>query len=237
MDFREELRQPLEKVRITQEFGKEFVYFDVKTATYYEFYKSYGLKGHPGIDYACEIGTPIYAMHDGVVLYTGYDETNGNLVQIWNEEKCFKSLYGHNSEFKVKYGDKVKAGDLIALSGNTGAGTGPHAHIGVKLTGRGGNSLDINNGYNGAFDHLPFVTLTYDGKKIISMETAKFIKDNDLKWIRNQKTGSFGRILQGELKTFQTTDRACLALLDDKVRKEGLNISDEIWSSLPKSAF
>jgi hypothetical protein len=69
------------------------------------------------------------------------------------------------------------------------------------------------------------------------METAKFIKQNDLKWIRNQKTGAFGRILQGELKTFQTTDRACLALLDDKVRKEGLNISDEIWTSLPKNNF
>ena len=70
-----------------------------------------------------------------------------------------------------------------------------------------------------------------------NMDNELFIKQNDLKWIRNQKTGSFGRILQGELKTFQTTDRATLALLDDKVRTSGLNISDEIWSSLPKSAF
>ncbi len=235
--FQEELRQPLEKIRITQEFGKEFVYFDAKTSTYYEFYNSYGLKGHPGIDYACEIGTPVYACHDGVIMYASYDNVNGNMVQVWNKEKGFKTLYGHNSVLKVKTGDIVRAGDLIALSGDTGAGTGPHLHLGGRLTAEGGNSLDIDNGYNGAFDILPFITLTYDGKKIISMETAKFIKQNDLKWIRNQKTGSFGRILQGELKTFQTTDRACLALLDDKVRKEGLNISDEIWSNLPKNAF
>ena len=48
---------------------------------------------------------------------------------------------------------------------------------------------------------------------------------------------SDGRVLQGELKTFQTTDRACLALLDDKVRENGVQIDNNLWESLPKNNF
>lgn len=160
------LRQPLKNPVISQLFGAEFVWYNWETKKYYNFYESYGMKGHPGIDYACSIGTPVYSCNDGTVLYTGYDDTNGNLVQIWNKEKNFKTMYGHNSEIKVKQGDIVKAGQLISLSGNTGAGTGPHLHLGVKLTGIGGNGLDNNNGYNGATDPLPYIKLTYDGLEI-----------------------------------------------------------------------
>jgi len=160
------LREPVKDVKISQEFGKDFQVWDNGKQIY--FYKDrYGLKGHPGRDYACPIGTPIYSMNDGVCLYAGFDNTNGNLIQIWNEKENYKTLYGHCSAFKVKQGDVIKQGDLIALSGNTGASTGPHIHVGYKQTIAGGNTKFPNNGYNGAedFKHL-----------IISEDTMKFKK-------------------------------------------------------------
>jgi murein DD-endopeptidase MepM/ murein hydrolase activator NlpD len=160
------LRQPLKEPVITQLFSNEFKWFNWETREYYDFYASYGLKGHPGVDYRCNIGTPVYSTHDGVCMYAGQDSVNGKMVQIWNEELGFKTLYGHNSEFKVKAGDRVKAGQLISLSGNTGEGTGPHLHFGFKYTGQGGNGINNNNGYNGASDPLPFIKLTYNGLEI-----------------------------------------------------------------------
>jgi murein DD-endopeptidase MepM/ murein hydrolase activator NlpD len=173
------LREPLKNPKISQEFGKDFLYW--KDGKQVWFYKDiYGLKGHPGQDYSCSIGTPLYSMNDGEVLYAGYDNVNGNLIQIWNKEEGFKTLYGHNSELKKKQGDKVKAGDLIALTGNTGDGTGPHSHIGLKLTDKLGNGLNNDNGYNGAIDPAPYIKLDYLGNNI---------KDEDmkLKKIKGQK--------------------------------------------------
>ena len=161
-----ELTEPVKDVRISQEFGLDFKHWvNGKEEWFYK--DTYKLLGHPGRDYACLIGTPIYSMNDGVCLYAGYDDINGNLIQIWNEKENFKTLYGHCSAFKVKQGDIVKQGDLIALSGNTGASTGPHIHVGFKRTGEGGNTKYPNNGYNGAedFKHL-----------IISEDNMKFKK-------------------------------------------------------------
>lgn len=161
-------RQPYKDPKISQEFGLDFIWHNPKTEKDEWFYKeTYApLQGHPGIDFACKIGTPIGALHDGICLYVGYDDDNGNLVQIWNETEGYKTLYGHNSEFRVKQGDYVKAGQIIALSGKSGAGTGPHSHIGGKMTKEGGNTKYPNNGFNGAFDILPFIKLDYLGNKL-----------------------------------------------------------------------
>ena len=70
-----------------------------------------------------------------------------------------------------------------------------------------------------------------------TMEADKFIKDNDLKFIRNIKSGAFGRILQGKLKVVNSSDRGTLMLLDNEIRKGGLNISDDLWQQLPKDNF
>ncbi len=159
------LRQPLENPKISQLFGKDFSWYNTTKGKWELFYKdTYGLDGHPGVDYACPIGTPIYSAHDGVCMYASYDATNGNMIQIWNEEEGYKTLYGHNSEMKVKAGDIVKAGQLISLSGDTGAGTGPHLHLGFKLTGWGGNGANNGNGYNGASDPMIFIKYNYLGE-------------------------------------------------------------------------
>ena len=182
------LRQPLQNFNISQLFGKDFIWYNPAKGVNEWFYKdTYGLLGHPGIDLYCSIGTPVYSAHDGIVLYAGYDATNGNLVQIWNEGESYKTLYGHNSEFRVSQGQFVTAGQLIALSGATGAGTGPHLHWGLKETREGGNTKYPNNGYNGCIDQLPMTKLDYLGNLIIKTMTYKKIAGLPHIWMCNEE--------------------------------------------------
>lgn len=157
------LRLPLRDIRVNQYFGQDFQWINNQGKMIWFYKDGYGFKGHPGIDFECKIGCKVYACHDGVILYADYDDTNGNMVQIWNKEGNFKTLYGHNSKLLVKQGDKIKAGEVISLSGDTGAGTGPHLHLGFKFTKEGGNGIDNNNGYNGASDPAPFFNSAYNG--------------------------------------------------------------------------
>ncbi|MCE3229828.1 MAG: family metallopeptidase [Bacteroidetes bacterium] len=86
---------------------------------------------HPGMDFAAEQGTPIYATGDGVVeradnLAQGY----GNHVVI-NHGFGYQTLYGHMSRIKAKVGQKVLRGELIGYVGSTGLSTAPHVHYEV----------------------------------------------------------------------------------------------------------
>ena len=58
----------------------------------------------------------------------------GNFVRVKNADII--TTYAHCSQLKVKEGDKVKQGDIIALSGNTGKSSGPHLHFEVSKAGR-----------------------------------------------------------------------------------------------------
>lgn len=72
---------------------------------------------------------------------------------------------------------------------------------------------------------------------IKNMNVEKFLKDNDLLFVRNIKTGEIGRIMQEVLMTIKTKDRGTLMLLDDQVRKNGRGITDSEWNTLPKKEF
>jgi murein DD-endopeptidase MepM/ murein hydrolase activator NlpD len=89
---------------------------------------------HYGIDLGCFEGTPVTATKDGVVTHTGYDPGYGNRVDIAHQGGWL-TLYGHNNRVLVKVGQNVHKGDIIALSGNTGASTGPHIHYEVHQKG------------------------------------------------------------------------------------------------------
>lgn len=97
----------------------------------------YGMRVHPvrgircyhsGVDLKASYGTPVYAIMDGVVVrassYSGY----GNCVEI-THSSGYKSLYGHLSRYAVRYGSRVKKGQVIGYSGSTGVSTGPHLHL------------------------------------------------------------------------------------------------------------
>jgi murein DD-endopeptidase MepM/ murein hydrolase activator NlpD len=85
---------------------------------------------HYGLDFAAPIGTPIYAAADGVVIEAGPASGFGLWVRIQHEDGTI-TVYGHMQSFNVREGEKVKAGEQIAMTGNRGQSTGPHLHFEV----------------------------------------------------------------------------------------------------------
>ena len=83
---------------------------------------------HHGLDFLSNIGDSVHAPGDGVVTFIGNRGGYGKVVRI-NHGFGYETLYAHLSKFKVKKGQKINRGDLIALSGNSGSlSTGPHLH-------------------------------------------------------------------------------------------------------------
>lgn len=89
---------------------------------------------HLGLDYAVGPGTPIHAINRGTVVLARPLYFEGGFVVI-DHGQGLMSLYLHLSDFKVKEGDEVTTGQLIALSGGSGRATGPHLHLAVRWQG------------------------------------------------------------------------------------------------------
>jgi murein DD-endopeptidase MepM/ murein hydrolase activator NlpD len=89
---------------------------------------------HAGIDLANSIGTPIFAVSDGVVIEAGPAAGYGALVKLRHADGTV-TLYGHVNTTLVSAGQQVMAGDQIATMGNRGNSTGPHLHFEVLQNG------------------------------------------------------------------------------------------------------
>ncbi len=85
---------------------------------------------HAGIDLANSIGTPIFAVSDGVVIDAGPTAGYGMWVKLRHADSTV-TLYGHVNTTLVSVGQRVMAGDQIATMGNRGNSTGPHLHFEV----------------------------------------------------------------------------------------------------------
>lgn len=109
-------------------------------------YGNYQPSGHDGIDYACNIGTPVYAPGHGTIEWSGWGQhmpqhiankygfvfgpggwPSGILVCI--DHGGIGSYVAHLNESYYEAGQRVSAGTLIGLSGNTGRSGGPHVHF------------------------------------------------------------------------------------------------------------
>lgn len=93
---------------------------------------------HAGLDIAIPVGSYVRAAGAGVVEESGADAEYGRYVRIQHPDGM-ESLYAHNSWTFVAVGDSVEAGEVIALSGNTGRSTAPHLHLEIQ---RGGTRVD-----------------------------------------------------------------------------------------------
>jgi len=91
-------------------------------------------KLHPGIDICVPIGTDVRATADGVVTSAGYRVGFGRTIQM-DHGNGLSTVYAHNSKLLVSRGSRVKRGDSIALSGNSGRSTAPHVHYEVRRNG------------------------------------------------------------------------------------------------------
>lgn len=89
-------------------------------------------KGHTGVDYGCPSFTPILASADGTVsLVANLDTGYGKFVKLKHTDG-YETIYAHLSRTDVKYGQTVKKGEQIGVSGNSGNSTGPHLHFEVR---------------------------------------------------------------------------------------------------------
>jgi murein DD-endopeptidase MepM/ murein hydrolase activator NlpD len=85
---------------------------------------------HPGIDISVPRGTRVTAPADGVVVFCGTKGGYGNIIAI-DHGYGTVTRYGHLDGFNVRPGQRVKRGDVIGFSGNTGRSTAPHLHYEV----------------------------------------------------------------------------------------------------------
>ncbi|MFY2509236.1 M23 family metallopeptidase [Vibrio pectenicida] len=109
---------------------------------------------HRGIDYAVNVGTPIYASADGVIeVVRKSNKGSGNFLRVAHSYG-FTSSYSHLSAFKVKRGEYVKKGQLIGLTGNSGLSTGYHLHYEIRLVGRSLDPLPFTKWEMNNFDAI-----------------------------------------------------------------------------------
>jgi len=93
---------------------------------------------HEGMDLSLDTGGDVVATGDGVVSAARYDRAYGWVVDV-DHAPSVATRYAHLSKTLVKVGQRVRRGDRIALSGNTGRSTGPHLHYEVRINGRARN--------------------------------------------------------------------------------------------------
>jgi len=125
------LKSPLKYANITSRFGTRF-------HPVLRF-----VKAHNGVDYGAMVGTPVWAVSDGVVTRAGAESGAGKLVCV-RHVNAMESCYLHLSGFGagVRIGARVSQKQVIAYSGNTGVSTGPHLHFALK---RGGHYINPLN--------------------------------------------------------------------------------------------
>lgn len=97
---------------------------------------------HKGVDFAVPIGTPVLAVGDGLVIFKKNDPFAGNYIVI-KHGRQYITRYMHLKKIFVQVGEKVKKGDKIASSGNTGRSTGPHLHFEIWVNHQAVNPLNI----------------------------------------------------------------------------------------------
>ena len=85
---------------------------------------------HKGLDIAVPFGSDVVATAAGTVIFSGQKGGYGNCV-IVSHGNGLATLYGHLSQLVAKVNDKIKVGQVIAKSGNSGRSTGPHLHYEV----------------------------------------------------------------------------------------------------------
>ena len=110
----------------------------------------YGMRTHPitgkrklhtGVDLRAATGTKVYAANKGTVTTSGYSSAWGNYIII-SHGGGITTLYAHMSKRSVSKDDKVKQGDIIGYSGNTGYSTAPHLHFEISKNGATYNPLN-----------------------------------------------------------------------------------------------
>lgn len=118
---------PLDKVRVSSPYGWR---------------PKFG-RMHRGVDIALKVGDTVRAAFSGKVRLTKYEAKGYGYYVVIRHDNGMETVYGHLSRHLVKPNQTVKAGDPIALGGNTGRSTGPHLHFETRYMGLTINPANI----------------------------------------------------------------------------------------------
>lgn len=98
---------------------------------------------HNGTDFSVRVGTPVLATGDGIVVKATSHRDMGRYLVVRHDGK-YTTVFMHLSKLLVKPGQKIKQGQKIALSGNTGRSTGPHLHYEFRINNRPVNAMRVD---------------------------------------------------------------------------------------------
>jgi murein DD-endopeptidase MepM/ murein hydrolase activator NlpD len=90
---------------------------------------------HRGQDFVAQCGTSVLAAASGTVTFAGWHQFGGGNRVVVDHGNGLETTYNHLSSFNVKVGQTVSRGQVVALSGTTGASTGCHLHFEVQVNG------------------------------------------------------------------------------------------------------
>jgi len=138
--------------------------FEIKYPVTSGFYALRGNEYHQAIDIAAPVGTPILAPLNGVVKSLYYNSRGGNQLIIQHDNGMITG-YAHLYESLYNVGQRVKQGEVIALSGDTGTGTGAHLHFTLR---NGGDKIDPLPYYELSYT-VPPVQANVFGSKLIKV--------------------------------------------------------------------
>ena len=124
------LKSPLKLARITSGFGSR-----LHPLLGYQ-------RAHEGVDYGAPVGTPVWAVGDGVVRQAGWNGECGKSVTL-RHRNGYETVYCHLSSVSVSAGKGVTQKQIIGTVGATGLATGPHLHYAVKKAGAFVNPLKL----------------------------------------------------------------------------------------------
>ena len=134
--------EPVDIQLTDAEHGKFFVFPTPEYARPSSHFGPRRRRFHYGLDLAMPTGEPIYAAFDGVVRFSKYNRSYGNLIVI-RHDNGLETYYAHLSKRHVTPGTRVRAGEEIGLCGNTGRSRGSHLHFEIRYNGNALNPEDV----------------------------------------------------------------------------------------------
>lgn len=186
---------PLKEMKVTSPFGPREA--PIKGASTF----------HSGVDLKATIGAECFAENKGTVkIVSEYSKGIGKYIVIEHDNHC--TTYGHLDAFKVKQGQTVSEGQLIALTGNTGNSQAPHLHFEVRI---GQYNKDywtkpVGTYYKNAVDPIEFLErkptreLSFGSKGTDVLRIHNLLKKDGFNIIPD---GDFGDYTRSIVKQFQ----------------------------------
>lgn len=173
-------------------------------------FQEWGITGHHGIDYGLPEGTEVLAAETGKVIQFGDNGEWG--ISVILQHDWGTSIYAHLKQAKVKVDDEPKAGEVIGLSGKTGAAFGEHLHFGIKP-----NNADEANGYLGFID--PFSYLEKSKEKPSEGPEVKVIEKEVIKEVPVEVIEEVKVVDEDEIKK-QVDEKLKEKLLENKKKAD-----------------